>query len=302
MKWLVKLQHIDRRWLYAVTFVLMVLPFVLNVPMPMGKPSATTIGLYEKIEQCAKQQEEARKDENDDIKEKIVLVDASWEMGSAAENLSQMECVIRHLVKKRIKFVVVSVGITYLGPLFADKTINPIVEEYNEKHPDNKMTYGKDWVNLGFIQGANFGNMIDGICRDLHKARPEDYYNTPVGELELMRNVHDYNDFFLIFSVTYCSTPDWMSFAGSAFGVPVAFGYMTIVHPDYSKFFDSGQLCGALVGNGGAAEYEQLIGHTATGTSLHQAGSFGNVMIILAAILGNLGAWAGARQGRRKSK
>ncbi len=302
MKWLVKLQYIDRRWLYAITFVLMVLPFVMNVPMPIGTPSAATKGLYDKVEQCAKQQEDARKDPSGETREKIVLVDASWEMGSAAENLSQLECVIRHLVERRVKFVVVSVGVTYLGPLFADKTIYPIVEEYNKRHPDNKLAYGRDWVNLGFIQGANYGNMIDGICRDLHKARPEDYYGTPVGKLELMKNVHDYKDFFLIYSVTYGPNEDWISFAGSAFSVPMAFGYMTITHPGYAKYLVSGQLCGALVGNGGAAEYEKLIGHPASGTYLHQAGSFGNMMIILAAILGNIGAWAGTRQGRRKSK
>ena len=148
------------------------------------------------------------------------------------------------------------------------------------------------------------GPIIQEICRDVSQVFPTDYEGTPVDEIPLMQDIakaeRSCDKYQLIYSVTYCSTPEWLSFARSQFGTPVAFGYMTIVHPSYYPFFDSGQLCGALVGNGGAAEYERLIGVKALGTTLHTAASFGNIMVIAAAILGNIGAWAALRQRRRR--
>jgi len=283
MQWLIKLQYVDRRWLYLVTFILLILPFATGFIMPPAKASETTLGLYNQIESCPS--------------DKVVVIDASWEMGSAAENWSQLECVVRHLCMRHIKFVVVSVQITPFGPMFANLTIEPIAKETG-------MVYGKDWVNLGYTRGAAMGPIIEGICLNIAQVFPTDYEGTSVKEIPLMQALakaeQTHKKIHLIYSVTYQSSTEWISFSRGSFGTPLAFGYMTIVHPSYYTFFDSGQLCGTLVGNGGAAEYEKLVNHEGLGTTLHSAGSFGNIMVIVAAILGNIGAWASHRQSRRR--
>jgi len=99
--------------------------------------------------------------------------------------------------------------------------------------------------------------------------------------------------------VTYAPTPEWISFVKGQHGTPVGFGCMSIMAPNYYTFVDSGQLCGMLIGNRGSSEYEALIDRPGLGTRLIMSASFGNGIIILAALLGNVGAMAGARRRRR---
>ena len=156
---LARLKDLNQRWLYLATVLLLMVPFLVRVPMP---PASATLavpqGLYDTIEACPP--------------EKVVLIDSSWDMGSRAENRAQLECVVRHLCRRRIRFVVTSM-VTPFAPEFASQVIEPIAAEAG-------YVYGKDWVNTGFIQaGMNIGAVIDALCKDFHKIRPTDYQGRP---------------------------------------------------------------------------------------------------------------------------
>jgi hypothetical protein len=277
--WLAKLQTIDRRWLYLATVVLLIVPFVVAIPMPPGSMSPATMGLYEAVDSCPS--------------DKVVLVDSSWDMGSQAENYAQLECVVRHLCRKGIRFVVTSVGVTKFGPSIANDVIRRIASEEGRQ-------YGRDWVILGYVEvGGNIGAVIDGLCRDLHRICPADFRGTPVGELLLMQSVRSIRDVHLIYCITYSPPSEWISMVRGQHGTLVAFGCMSIMAPNYFMFIDSGQLCGMLVGNRGAAEYEARLGEPGQGTKLIMVASFGNGIIVLAALLGNIGQWA-AKRGKRR--
>ena len=116
-----------------------------------------------------------------------------------------------------------------------------------------------------------------------------------------MANVHSIKDAHMVFCVTYCPDPNWIQVVKGQFGVPVGFACMTIMAPGYYPYIDSGQLCGMLIGNRGAAEYEYLVNYRARGTKLIMAASFGNCCIILAAIIGNIGLWAGRKREKAES-
>jgi hypothetical protein len=280
--WLARLHDLNPRWLYLATGLLMIVPFVILIPMPAGTPSRATQGLYDAIESCPP--------------DKVVWIDSSWDQGSRAENEAQLECVVRHLCRQHIRFVVTSVGITPFGPEFADRTIKPIAEKAG-------YVYGRDWVNTGFVQAptpASLALIINGLARDFHSIRPADVHGTPIGDLPLMQKVRTIRDIHVIYAITYSPAQEWISFIKGQFGTPVAFGCMSIMAPSYYAFLDSGQLCGVLIGNRGAAQYEALIGRPSLGTRLSMAQSFGNAAIILAALVGNLGWWA-ARRARRKA-
>jgi len=275
-----KLKDLNQRWLYLGTVVLLTVPFLVRVPMPPGGAMlAAPRGLYDTIEACPPG--------------KVVLIDSSWDMGSRAENRAQLECVVRHLCRRRIRFVVTSM-ITPFAPEFASRVIEPIASEAG-------YVYGRDWANTGFIQaGANIGAVIDGLCKDFHKIRPTDYQGRPAAALPLLRDVRTINDIYMVFCVTYQPAEQWISFVKGQYRTPVAFGCMSIMGPRYYTYLDSGQLCGMLVGNRGAAEYEAMIGHPSTGSRLIAVASFGNCIVIAAAILGNVGAWAALRSRRKR--
>jgi len=273
MQWLAKLYGLNHRWLYLGFLIILIIPFIWEIPMEPDKIAPGTKGLYDLIESCP-----------DD---KVILIDSSWDAGSAAENRAQLGCVIRHIVSKKKKFIVTSAAITVFAPVFAEQEIRPITEEAG-------YVYGKDWVNLGYkiAPAGAIAVLIDSMCRDLHQVFPTDYRGTPVKEIPLMQNVKSIEDVAFVYCITYAPPNEWMSIVQGQFSKPVAFGCMKIMEPSYATFIDSKQLSGLVAGNGGAAEYEKLIGQPATGTKLIIATSFGNCAVILAAILGNLGMWA----------
>jgi len=251
---------------------------VILIPMPAGSASRATRGLYDAIESCPA--------------DGIVMIDSSWDQGMRAENAAQLECVVRHLCQRRIRFVVTSLG-TVFSPEFAQKTIEPIAAEVG-------YVYGRDWVNTGYVQSASgLAPVIDSLARDFHKIRQADVRGTPIGDLPLMQHVRTIRDIHLVYVVTYAPSPEWISFVRGQFGTPVAFGCMSIMAPNYYTYIDSKQLSGMLIGNRGAAEYEALIRAPSLGTRLSMAASFGNLAIILASIVGNLGMWAALRARRR---
>lgn len=277
---LAKLHDLDRRWLYLVMVLILLVPIIVEIPMPPGRASPTTRDFYDLVELCPE--------------DKVILIDSSWDAGSAAENRAQLDCVVRHMCRKGIKFVVTSAGITPFAPEFADQVIRPIAEEAG-------YVYGEDWVNLGYkiAPPGAINLLIDSICRDIHKVYPADSQNIPMSKLPLMERVRSYKDFHMVYCVTYSPANDWISFVKGQFGTPVVFGCMTIAAPGYYPFIDSKQLEGMLIGNGGAAEYEALNDRPGQGTVLIMAMSFGNCMIILAAIAGNLGFYAHSRLERQ---
>lgn len=279
-RWLIKLRDLNQRWLYLGTIVLLILPLAVMIPMPSTKASRATQGLYDMIDRCPK--------------DKVVMIDSSWDMGSRAECQAQLACVVRHLCAKRTKFIVTSLG-TPFAPDFANKVITPIADQAG-------YVYGTDWVNTGYLQSAGgMGVVIDGLCRDFQKVRPADMHGTPVAQLPLMQRVRTVDDMHMFYVITYAPSPEWISFVQGQHGTPVGFGCMSIMAPNYYTFIDSGQLCGMLIGNRGSSEYEVLIDRPGLGTKLIMVASFGNGIIILAALMGNIGALAGARRRRRAS-
>jgi hypothetical protein len=272
---LAKLHDLDGRWLYAVMLLVLIPPLAVTIPMPPHTPSSATLGLHDAIETCPE--------------DKVVWIDSTWDMGSKAECRSQIECIVRHLCRKGVRFVVTSVAASPFAPKFARDAIEPIAEEAG-------YVYGHDWVNAGYKQaGGGMAVVIDGLCRDFQRIYPADDKNTPMADLPLMARVRSIEDVHLVCCITYAPSPDWISFVKGQYGTPVGFACMSIMAPNYFTFLDSGQLCGMLVGNRGAAEYEALGGYRGEGTRLIMAASFGVCVIIGAALLGNIGMWARRR-------
>jgi hypothetical protein len=129
---------------------------------------------------------------------------------------------------------------------------------------------------------------------------PRDLRGTPVARIPLMAQVRTIRDAHLVYCITYSPREEWISLVRGQYGTPVAFGCMSIMSPYYSTFIDSGQLCGMLNGNRGAAEYEMLTGLPGVGSQRITFASFGNCVILAAVVLGNLGLWAMQRRGERR--
>lgn len=264
-----RLQSLDQRLLYGLMIGASILSFFVTVRLrsPLG-PEAR--GIYEAIESCPE--------------DRVILIDSSWDQGSQAENWPQLEAVCEHCMQRGARFVLVSVGVTPLGPELAQQVCERLGRKYGR-------IYGRDWVNLGYIPAGatGMGFLIDALAKDLHTLFPQDLHHTPVARLPLMQRVHDIRDVHLVYCVTYAPSTDWVSFVRGQYGTPIAFGCMSIMGPYYYPLLDSSQLVGMLVGLRGAAEYEGAIRSAGKGSQLMVPQAFAHLLIITFVLLGNVG-------------
>lgn len=273
---LARLQSLDQRLLYGLMIGASILSFfvTLNLRNALG-PEAR--GVYDALESCPP--------------DKVILIDSSWDQGSQAENWPQLEAVCEHCMKRGLRFIIISVGITPLAPELAQQVCEKLSRKYGR-------TYGRDWVNLGYVPAGTtgMGFVIDALAKNLHTMFPKDRRGTPVAELPLMQHVRDIRDVHLVYCVTYAPSTDWVSFVRGQYGTPIAFGCMSIMGPYYYPLLDSRQLAGVLVGIRGAAEYEAAIRSSGKGSRLIVPQSFAHLLIIAFVILGNIGYLAGRRK------
>lgn len=278
MSLLERLQNISRRQIYLILWVACVLPFLLPLRLPVYVTPETR-RLYEFIEQIPP--------------DKVVLLDSAWEAGSQGENRGQTEVIVEHLLRKRVKFVVVSLDVTPLGPKFANDVIEQMVRE---KYPDRQ--YGVDWVNLGFTTGG--WQAMQQVAKDIRQQFKQDVRGYSLDDeehLPLMKEVRNIEDVALIYAVTYSPNEDWISFIHGVYGTPVAFGCAGIQSTTHYRYVLSRQLTGLLVGVRGAAEYDALLNldpkeRTSRSTRLIVPQSFGHLVLIVLVLLGNAGYFA----------
>ncbi|HIE09059.1 MAG TPA: hypothetical protein EYP65_04345, partial [Armatimonadetes bacterium] len=120
---LLRLQRLDRRVIYAVLAVGVAVPLLLYSIMPVTV-SPTTRSLYEAIERIPK--------------DKMVILSVDWDAATRGENEPQTEAVIRHLMKRGIRFGIISF-INPWGPQFGELVARRVAKELGKR-------YGEDWV------------------------------------------------------------------------------------------------------------------------------------------------------------
>jgi hypothetical protein len=282
LDFLIKLQTIDRRWIYLAVGLACVVPFI--VPMRLTvRPSQETIGVYKTIENLPR--------------DKAVLIDSGWDAGSLGENMGQAEVIVEHLFRRRVPFVVINIGGSPQGPQF----MNAVIDKIHKRYPDRK--YGIDWVNLGYNQVGGWVTMTLA-AKDLHKAFPRDYKGTKVNELPLMRKTRNIDDISLICCINYSPSEEWIGFIHGVYGTPIAFACAGIQSTSEYRYIPSKQLVGLLVSARGSAEYDVLLhpnkseDRTSKGTELIVPLTYGHLVIIFGVVIGNIGYLAERRRKR----
>ena len=285
-----RLQRFDRRVVYGVLVAVTVAAFVVR-PLPVEHVGPQTQDAFDAIDSCPK--------------DKVVLIDSSWEMWTQSENRAQFVACIEHLFRADIKFVVMSMGATF-GPKMAQSEITPLAAKYLKE-------YGVDYVNLGFkgtggggIVGTPLGFLLDAFARDIHAIFPTDMKGTPVNEIPIMDNVKRIQDVYLVVCVGYEPAIEWISFIHGQYGTPVVFSCMSIVVPVDAIYYESHQLAGILGGTRGAAEYERLVrlryplpdDKPGEGMTLMTPQSFVHMLIIAFIVIGNIGYLSTVRRRR----
>ena len=262
---ILKLGKVDRRWIFLMIALVVLLPLLYPISLPI-RATATTQQVYDAVEKLPHGSK--------------VLLSCEYSPSTKPEIHPMVVSFLRHCFRNKHK-----IYITCLWPdgqFMAEEALEEVAKEYD-------LTYGEDYVLLGFRPGNEA--VVKGIVSDLRKLYTIDSKGTKVTEIPMMEGINQFEDFDFLFSGSAGSpgSIDWVQYAADPTGIPMSTGTTSIQVNEVMPYVQSGQVQGILAGMPGAAEYEALIGVKGIGTSGMDAQSVAHLVIVLFIVLGNIG-------------
>lgn len=262
---ILKLSRVDRRWIFLIIGLSVLLPLFFPLGLPIRATDTTQI-VYNAFDSL-------------DPNSKVLL---SCEYGpSTKPEIHPMVIAVLHQLFRNNHKVYVSC-LWPDGQFMADEALRKVAPLYNK-------TYGEDYVILGYKPGNEA--VIKGMVRDLRAIFSTDVKGTKVEDIPMMTKIFKFEDFDFLFSASagFPGSIEWMQYATDNTNVQMSTGTTSIMVNDIMPFVVSKQIQGILAGMPGAAEYETLVGVPGIGTSGMDAQSLAHLIIVLFIIFGNIG-------------
>jgi hypothetical protein len=278
MNFLSRLANIDRRVIYSLVFIVVIVPLIWKSNPPV-EISPEVQQAYNSIEQVPAGG--------------IVMVSIDYDGASEAECQPMLMAILRHCFSRNIK--VIETAQWPLGLSLGQVGIETAAVEYHK-------VYGKDYVNLGYRPGANA--LMVGLGKEgFHRYFNRDFRGEPIDDFEVMNNVHNYGQIDRLVALEAGSSGDlWVQYAGAQFGVRIIMGVTGVMATSMYPYLQAKQIEGLIGGLKGAAEYETLVHHPNRGVWGMNSQSYLHALIIILVILGNIAYYATRRGETRDAK
>ena len=271
MKLLDKLASIDRRIIYLLIGIAVIIPLILKLRMPI-RISQEVRSAYETLENLPPGS--------------VVLASIDYDATSAPELTPMFRSFLRQCFRNKLK--VIYTGHLAIGLPLAQFDLDQMTEEMGA-------VYGEDYINIGYRPG--FTAVMIGMGREIRDFFAVDYRGVPVDSFPIMKNVHNYDDIALIVPFAHGLTAEyWAQYVVSRFGVQMFACVTGVMAPGLYPYLQSNQITGLIGGLQGAAEYEKLVEHPGTGTFGMPAQSIAHLLIIAFIIFGNIGYFVSRRK------
>ncbi len=267
-----KIGRLDRRWIYLLVAIAVVLPLIVPASFRVYVgPEAQQ--LFDAVE--------ALPDSS------VVLLTFDYYPSTLAETEPMSVAALHHLFRKNCKVLTLTT-VPLGGPSIAERVTRKMAKKYNKM-------YGTDYVNLGFK--ANYVAVLKGLGSSVESIYPTDNSGTPLAELPMMADIQNYGDVDFIFVVSDNGiVENWISIVNAQYGTPIGAGVAAVMAPKFYAFIASGQMTGLLGGMKGAAEYEILVGEEDMALKGMAMQSLVHLLIIGLVILGNVGFFLGRKK------
>ena len=246
MKIFEQLQQLDRRWIYLVLALAIILPLIIpfNSRTHTTKP---TENLYRMIDSFA-----PAPGEDPIEKDRAVLMVFMHDASTMPELFPMELAILRHCFERNIKVFTLTFLAT-AAPIM-DYAINTVKEEFPDK------VSGVHYLNFGYKVGSLYLPIILGMGEDIAEVVDIDAEGRKLSSLPIMTNIKNYNEMNLVVEFSGSSAgAGWITYARSRFGTNVAVGVTAVMAADTYPQLQTGQLIGMLAGLKGAAEYEKLV-------------------------------------------
>jgi hypothetical protein len=270
MRWL---EHLDRRWLFLIVGILVLLPLLrpLSLPLFVSPPVQGFVDAIDHVPDGS-----------------TVLMSCDYDPGSRPELVPMTRTALQHLWSRHCKVIVPVLWPG--GPGIVDQVLR------EEAHKAGK-TYGVDYLNLGYKSGNEAVMVLMG--QSIVSAFPRDNTGAPTTSFPIMRGIRDYTSFPLLVSISagYPGTKEYVQQVQGRFHLKMVAGVTAVSAPEYYPYLQSGQLHGLLGGMAGAAEYELARHEKGTATKGMDAQSMAHVFIAICIVLGNVVQYQRSRRG-----
>ncbi|MFA5870101.1 MAG: hypothetical protein WC941_10425 [Candidatus Bathyarchaeia archaeon] len=269
-----KLNDLDRRWVYLLTWIFVLFPllFPLGLPVPIQKESQAWFNYIKNIPDGS-----------------VIIYSPMYGTSGMPELFPMTLGMMHQLFQKNVKIIVVTFWAE--GALVFDQALRQVDPASYGK------VYGVDWIDLGYIPGGE--PAIRAFGEDMISTAPKDYIQgQPTGSFAIMQDVKSARDVDLIISIE-TGTPgltEWLRQWQEPFKVPIIVGCIGVSAPGMAPFLQSGQLSAILPGLTSSAEYELLINRKGLAIAGVDAISMSHILVVLLVILGNIGYFATRRK------
>ena len=325
-----KLFNIDRRWIFLLMAVVVIVPFFFTMGLPVN-PTDEVLGVYNYVDSL----------DHDDL----VMVGFDYQPGTMAENQPMSEAVLRHCFARKVP--VLMTANMPLGNGLAEEAVLNLTDpsdpgtfqrvRYSEWReydygPDSlppRVTHdqlvelwgrdhelradamgwvfeGVDYAILGYAPLFNI--VLLGMGRSIAGQYPQDLYGNPVAEMPMVKRNKSAREVDLGVTISGTSTVRWwLTYAHESYGMPIAFGVTAVMATDFLIYIQSDQIVGQLGGLRGAAEYEVMLERDGYAVEEGKAfrgmdvQSIAHLLIVFLVLLGNIAYFAGGyhKKGRR---
>lgn len=287
MKWYEAIGQIDRRIIYLLLTLFVILPFFVPFTMHQNIMPQTQ-QLFDFIESIPPD-------------DKAVMLSVDYTPQTMPECHPMAIALLKHCFARDIPVVGLSFNVQ--APGLAVDAFAIVADSINSvaTSQEDSVIYGRDYVYLGWKSGfvaaiLDMGESIAGVF-------PRDYFRNSVDSFPLMQKVQNYKNIAIAIILSASDYPEWwVLHPQSRYGVKIGAGLTAVMAPKYYPFLQTGQLSGMMSGMKGAAEYEHLVLNSGYAKRLGRADTGMNsqsmihILIIVFIILGNVGYFFSRRK------
>jgi hypothetical protein len=277
-----KMLGVDRRYIYLIVALVMIIPIIYPFNLPLRITKRTTQAIFDAVEGFPK----AKGGHG------AFLISADLSPQDQPELYPMLVAWIRHCFYNNTKLLIMCLYPNSLG--LSEQALNQVTAEFNNraKDPSQRKVYGRDVVFLGWKPPPIVP--ILGLGENIFDVFPKDFYGNELTKLPMMDNIKSYRDMDMIGSIAAGALPTtYVAYAQARYGIKVTGGVTAVSVADFYPYLDSGQLTGMLEGMKGAAEYEELLSQKygdkerRLATEGMSAQSTTHIAIILMVLIGN---------------
>ncbi len=260
-----KLVNLDRRIIYAVILISVLVPLWFPLGLPI-EATASTKAAFEAVEKLPEGA--------------LILMSADYGPSTKVELhpvvLATFDQAMRQ--KKKVAFMALYPEGQALS--------NEAIATMSKKYPDKK--YGVDFVNLGYKAGNEAPLVSMGL--DFRGQFPTDSKGTPLSDIPMLSRVTRLSQFDLVasYSAGYPGALEHIRTTATQYGRPLVVVATAVMTPQYFPFYESKQVVGLVGGLRGAAEYENLCNYEGTAVAGMDAQSVAHFTIAGLIVFSNL--------------